>query len=181
MDIKKIIKKTGYTSILTSIILAIIGLIMFMYSETTLKIIAYAIGIFLIITGIVKIITYGIQKGGQDLFNYEIVYGIISVVFGIVIMINTQTFQGLLGIIIGIWIIYSSLMRFALALKLKNFEIKSWFATLVIAVLMMLCGIYILFVPDIIVATLGAILFIYAIMDIIEGIVFITKANKIEN
>lgn len=180
MDIKRIIKKSGYTSILTSIILAILGAIMFLYSETTLKIMAYAIGIFLILTGIVKIITYGIQKGSQDLFNYEIVYGILSIVFGVVILINTETLQGLLGIIIGIWIVYSSLMRFALALKLKNFEIKSWFSTLIIAILMLLCGIYIIFMPDIIIATLGAILLIYAIMDIIEGIVFIIKANKID-
>ena len=52
--------------------------------------------------------------------------------------------------------------------------------TLIIAILMLLCGIYIIFMPDIIIATLGAILLIYAIMDIIEGIVFIIKANKIE-
>ena len=71
-------------------------------------------------------------------------------------------------------------MRFGLALKLKAFESKSWILTLIIAILMMMCGIYIIFVPDIIIATLGAILFLYSIMDIIEGISFVLNMKKIE-
>lgn len=39
MEIEKVLKKTGYTSIITSIILGILGFIMFIYSKTTLKII----------------------------------------------------------------------------------------------------------------------------------------------
>lgn len=180
MDLGKIIKKTGYTSIVTSVVLAILGAVMFLYSEATLTIIAYAIGIFLLVTGVLKIISYVVQKGSYDLFNYELVYGIISIVFGIVMIANTSALEGLLGIIIGIWIIYSSLMRFGLALKLKAFEVNSWITTLILAILMMMCGIYILFVPDIIIATLGALVFIYAVIDIIEGIVFVSKAKKIE-
>lgn len=181
MDLKKILKKAGYTSIITSIALAIIGAVMFLYSEATIKIIAYGLGTFLMITGVVKIIDYIIQKGSYDLFNYNLVYGIISIVLGLVIVMNTETLEGIFGLILGIWIIYSSLMRFGLALKMKALESKSWILTLIIAILMMLCGIYIIFVPDIIIATLGAILFLYSIMDIIEGMAFIINMKKIEN
>ena len=44
MDIEKVLKKTGYTSIITSLVLGVLGLVMFMYSEATLKIIAYVLG-----------------------------------------------------------------------------------------------------------------------------------------
>ena len=80
----------------------------------------------------------------------------------------------------GVWIIYSSLMRFGLSLKLKAFEAKSWIAMLIVAVLMMICGIYIMFTPDIIIATLGLIILAYSIMDIIEGIAFIVNVNKLK-
>ena len=181
MDLKKIIKKAGYTSIVTSTILAVIGVIMFLYSETTMKIIAYILGGLLILTGIVKIIEYITQKGEYDLFNYDLIYGILSIVLGIVIIRNTGTLQGLLGIIVGVWIIYNSLTRFDLSIKLKAYKVSTWWIMIVIAVLMMLCGIYIIFVPDIIIASLGGILFIYSIMDIIESIAFISNIKKIED
>lgn len=181
MDIKNILKKAGYTSIITSVISAIIGIVMFAYSEATIKVIAYGLGAFLMITGVVKIIDYIVQKGSYDLFNYNLVYGIISIVFGLVIVANTDALGGIIGLILGIWIIYSSLMRFGLALKLKAFESKSWILTLIIAILMMICGVYIIFAPDIIIATLGATLFIYSIMDIIEGVTFVVNMKKIED
>ena len=71
-------------------------------------------------------------------------------------------------------------MRFGLSLKLKAFEAKSWIAMLIVAVLMMICGIYIMFTPDIIIATLGLIILAYSIMDIIEGIAFIVNVNKLK-
>ena len=163
MDIEKVLKKTGYTSIITSLVLGILGLVMFMYSEATLKIIAYVL-----------------EKGSYDLFNYELVYGIISILFGLVVATHTETLESLIGIILGVWIIYSSLMRFGLSLKLKAFEAKSWIAMLIVAVLMMICGIYIMFTPDIIIATLGLIILAYSIMDIIEGIAFIVNVNKLK-
>ena len=180
MDIEKVLKKTGYTSIITSLVLGILGLVMFMYSEATLKIIAYVLGAILMLTGIIKIIGYFTQKGSYDLFNYELVYGIISILFGLVVATHTETLESLIGIILGVWIIYSSLMRFGLSLKLKAFEAKSWIAMLIVAVLMMICGIYIMFTPDIIIATLGLIILAYSIMDIIEGIAFIVNVNKLK-
>ena len=108
MDIEKVLKKTGYTSIITSLILGILGLVMFMYSEATLKIIAYVLGAILMLTGIIKIIGYFTEKGSYDLFNYELVYGIISILFGLVVATHTETLESLIGIILGVWIIYSS-------------------------------------------------------------------------
>lgn len=180
MEMGKILKKTGYTSIVTSIILGALGLVMFLYAESTLKVIACILGTILIITGVVKIIGYFTEKGSYDLFNYELVYGIISVLFGLVMLINTESLGNFLGIVLGIWIIYSSLMRFGLSLKLKVYESSSWIPMLVIAILMMICGIYIIFTPDIIIATMGIIILVYSVMDIIEGIAFIVNVNKLE-
>lgn len=179
MEIEKVLKKTGYTSIITSIILGVLGLVMFLYAEATIKVIACILGAILIITGIIKIIGYFTEKGSYDLFNYQLVYGIISILFGLV-MITTETLGNFLGIVLGIWIIYSSLMRFGLSLKLKAFESSSWVPMLIIAILMMICGIYIIFTPGIIIATLGLIILVYSIMDIIEGIAFIVNVNKLE-
>ena len=45
MEIGKVLKKTGYTSIITSIILGVLGLVMFLYAEATMKVIACILGV----------------------------------------------------------------------------------------------------------------------------------------
>lgn len=181
MEIEKVFKKTGYTSIITSILLGILGLIMFLYAETTLKIITYILGTTLILAGIIKTIGYFSDKGSYDFFNYELIYGIINIIIGIVLMTHTGILEGVLGIVLGIWILYSSLMRFGLSLKLKSYKSKSWLAMLIISILMGIMGIYIMASPDVIIATLGIIILVYSIMDLIEGITFIINVKRFEN
>ncbi|MGN1329861.1 MAG: DUF308 domain-containing protein [Clostridia bacterium] len=180
MEIEKVFKKTGYTSIITSILLGILGLIMFLYADTTLKIITYILGGTLILVGIIKVIGYFSDKGSYDFFNYELIYGIINIIIGIVLITHTGILEGLLGIVLGIWIIYSCLMRFGLSLKLKSYKRKSWIPTLILSILMGIVGIYIIVSPDIIIATLGLIVLVYSIMDLIEGITFIVSVKKFE-
>lgn len=62
MEIEKVFKKTGYMSIITSIVLGILGFVMFIYSKATLKIITYAIAGILIFLGILKVIGYLADK-----------------------------------------------------------------------------------------------------------------------
>ena len=53
---EKFLKKAGWTSVLTSIIFAIIGLIMIFFPDTTMKFISTILGAFFIIIGILKVI-----------------------------------------------------------------------------------------------------------------------------
>lgn len=179
MNLEKSIKKVAYTSLVTSALLAVLGIIIFLYSEVTMKIIGYLIGAILLITGISKIYNYLKEKGSYDIFNYDLVYGIITIVFGIVIISKPSILEGILGIAVGIWMIYNSLIKLTWSLKMKSFEIGAWLPLLLIAIAMMIVGIYIIFSPDVIIATLGAIIFGYSIVDIIEEIIFINKSNKI--
>ena len=62
----KFIKKVGLTSILTSIVFALIGLIMIGYPATTMKFISTIIGIFFIVVGVIKLINYFVGKGNDS-------------------------------------------------------------------------------------------------------------------
>ena len=53
---EKFLKKVGWTSVVTSLIFGIIGLIMIYNPETTMKFISTVLGIFFIVVGIIKII-----------------------------------------------------------------------------------------------------------------------------
>ncbi len=176
---KNLLKKSGWVSIIESLIFAILGIILVWKPNGIMNIIAYIIGAIFITVGIVKVINYFQANGKSDLFNYELLYGIMSIIIGIVMIVHANILSTILGIIIGMWIVYSSVIRAASAFKLKTPNSNIWIYSLVLAAIMFMGGLYIIFDVGMLVQTIGIIMIIYAIIDIIENIIFINNVKKI--
>lgn len=176
---EKFLKKAGWTSVLTSIVFGIIGLVMIFYPRTTMQLISTILGVFFIVVGIVKIINYFISKGNSTLFTNDIAWGLIAIVLGLVTMVYSSTIENIFRIMIGIWIIYSGFIRFSLSFKIKSVNDKIWVLVLVLAILMIIGGFYVTFYPGALIVTLGVILLIYAIMDLIESFIFMKNMKDL--
>ena len=175
----KFLKKAGWTSILTSVVFAIIGLIMIYYPESTIMFISTIIGIFFIVVGIIKIINYFIARGNSTLFSNDIAWGLIAIILGLVTMVYSGTIESILRIMIGIWIIYSGFTRFNLSFRLKNINSKLWTFVLILSIIMVVGGVYVTFYPGALIVTLGVIILIYSIIDLVEGFIFMRNMNDI--
>lgn len=171
--IQKILKKTGYISILESILFAILGIILIVRPEETIKVISYILGACFILVGIYKIIGYIQIKEKNDIYNYHLIYGIMAIVIGLIAIIYSTTIGTVFRIIIGIWIIYSSVIRATSSLRLKALKSNMWIYTLILSIIMFGCGLYIALNEGTIIMTIGILMLIYAVMDIIENIIFI--------
>lgn len=174
---EQFLKKMGWTSLITSIVFVILGFVIAYHPDTTFQVISYVLGAVFIGIGVLKIFSYFMNKGSYDLYNYELVYGIISCLLGIVVIVASNMIETLLRVLIGFWIVYSGAIRLGLALKLQKVEVntKVWVSVLLMALVMLFCGIYIIAVPGIIVKTIGVLMIIYGIIDIIEEI--LVRAN----
>ena len=178
---EQILKKMGWASIATSLAFMIIGIIIAYNPNTILTIISYLIGAIFVFIGIVKIISYFKTKGAYDLYNYELVYGIIAVLIGVIVVFCCDMIETLFRVFIGIWIIYSGAMRLGLALKLQkiNASSKNWIIVLIISIVILACGIYIMVNPGTIIKTMGIIMIVYSIMDIIEEAIFMKNIKNV--
>ena len=78
----KSLRKINYIIIFTSIIIIV--------------------GAIFIIVGIFKIIMYIQNKGSYDLYNYDLIYGILAIVIGIVAIIYITTIGTIFRIIIPV-------------------------------------------------------------------------------
>ncbi|MCI9086964.1 MAG: hypothetical protein HFJ32_00100 [Clostridia bacterium] len=174
----KILKKTGWSSILTSTIFAIIGIVLIASPEATITIISTILGLTLIAFGGYKVIEY-LRNKGYDAYTYDLAYGIIAIILGIVAMVYHQEIGTIFRILIGLWIIYSSVIRVTLSLKLKTTKSKVWIYSLIIALVMLTCGIYTISNAGTIVVAVGIVVLIYSVLDIIEGIIFLNNLKKI--
>ena len=176
---QKILKKSGTISIIESVIFAILGIILIAKPEQTVKVISYILGAGLIIIGAYKIFSYVKEKGKNDLFNYQLIYGVMAIVIGLIAIIYSSTIGTIFRIIIGMWIIYSAVVRASSAFKLKTVNSRIWIYTLIIAIAMFACGLYIVLNEGTIIVTIGVLMLIYALMDIVENAIFIKYVDTL--
>lgn len=177
--LKKIFNKTGWASIIESLIFAILGIILVYKPEGTVKVISIILGVVFITAGICKIISYFMTKDENDFYNYDLVYGLMAIVIGIVSIAYINIIGSVFRIIIGVWIIYTSFVRINFAIQMKKINSNSWLYGIILAVLMFCCGLYIIMNSQAIIVTIGIVMIVYSIIDIIENAIFMININKI--
>ncbi|MBQ3414390.1 MAG: DUF308 domain-containing protein [Clostridia bacterium] len=178
--IQKIFKRAGWISIIESLIVAILGGLLIWKPEEVANIIFYVFGAMFIIVGIVKTTIYFYSKKEGEANTFNLVYGILLISIGIIVIICSSAIGTILRVAIGIWIIYCAILRIIASLKLKEINFKLWIFTLIVAIIMLGCGIYITVNSGIIILTIGILMLSSSIIDIIEEIIFMTKLKNIE-
>ena len=177
--VEKIFKKSGWISIIESLIFVILGILLIINPEGILKTIAYILGGIFIVVGGYKIFNYFTSKGKYDFFNYDLIYGLMAVIIGIVTIAYSSTISTILRVIVGVWIIYSSFMRIGLSVKLKAQGFDVWIYSLVLALVMLALGIFITLNQGAITITIGIMMIISSVIDIVEDIIFMRNVKEI--
>lgn len=181
----KLMKKFFRSSIVTSTILIVLGLLLIFQSEVTIMTISYIIGGILIALGVLAVIKFiqGTNKEGKS--ELDIVYGIVTTILGILIIMNPQAIASVIPFILGIAIIISSATKLQYAFELKANNNRLWKITMLISILSTLFGVILLFNPF-----KGAVMFTkivgifilgYAILDIISTITIKRNVKIIHN
>lgn len=174
------IKRFGKSSIFTSILLFFLGMLLIFQSEATITTISYIIGAVLIAAGAFALIRYiSINTKGIDATDLDILYGIVSVILGILIITNPHAIASIIPIILGIAIIINSALKIQCAFNLKNANNDIWKATMIIAIISTICGVVLLFNPFAgavwIMRIVGVFISVYAVLDFIST--YIIKKN----
>lgn len=171
-------KKVSVASILTSTAIGILGLIILFNPNETIALLSLILGIIIMIIGIGKIISYIILRNESNFSNYDLIYGIIAIVISIIMLANANAFVTIVRVIIGIWIAYTGIMKLIYALNLKSLSSSSWIAVMIMAIITIIAGVYIAIDSSILIMVFGVILIAYAVIDIIEQIIFMINVNK---
>ena len=162
------------SSLMSAIFLTILGILLFVQSELTIISISYVIGAILIAIGVIGILKFmnNMKKGQKN--ELDMVYGIVAIILGIIVISNPKAVASIIPFVLGIIIVISSATKLQYSLELKKEGNHLWSSTMIISLLTLLCGIVLVFNPfqgaEILVKIVGAILFIYGILDIISTI-----------
>jgi len=180
---EKQMKKFFKSTIVTSFVLLVLGLLLVFESEKTIFTISYIIGGILVGLGGVAVINY-IKKVTEtpEKYNLDIAYGVSSIVLGILIITNPKAIASVIPIIIGLGIIISSCTKMQYAINLKTKEDELWKMTMILSVISIICGIVLLFNPFKVAVgitrVVGIFIVIYSIVDIASTIALKTNISK---
>jgi uncharacterized membrane protein HdeD (DUF308 family) len=180
-----IMKKFLKSSIITSAILIVLGVLLILQSETTIMMISYIIGGVLVAIGALALIRY-VKNGESPALRNEldIVYGIVTIIFGIIIVQNYQAIASIIPAVIGIAIIISSAGKLNYAFQLREDESRMWKTTMVISIISTICGVILLFNPFKaalgIMKIIGVFIILYAVLDLVSTVAIRSSVIKIQ-
>lgn len=145
-DIDRLFSKIMWMDIALSICLTLVGLIFLFYPDVSVTLIGIIFGLLITILGGVLIYTY-LKRREIPLFRFNLIYGILGVILGILTIISPFTFTQVITIFIGIWILYMAVIKIDFAVRLKLLEERSWLFLLVSALLEIFMSILIFINP----------------------------------
>lgn len=178
-NLKRILKNTGWSAIVESIVFIVLGIILTFKPEETVKIISGILGAIFIIIGIYKVIRYFVRKENENFYNYDLVYGLTAIIIGIVVMVYLSIIGSILRVAIGTWIVYTSFIRINSAIHMKRIGSKICFFSLILAFFIFACGLYMILNSGAIIRTIGIAMIVYSTIDIIENLIFIKNVKDL--
>lgn len=170
--------------LLSSAILAVVGLLLIFQSEATILAIAYVIGGILVALGTLTLIKY-IRTIENPLRNeLDIVYGIVTTILGVIVIKNPEAMASVIPLVIGVIIIINSAAKLEYSMELRKNGDALWKTTMILSIITVLCGILLIFNPFsgaiFITKVVGILIFVYALLDIISTLMLENTVKSIK-
>lgn len=181
---RNIISKFMKSSIISSIALIALAIMLIVQSDATVIGISYVIGAILVAIGVLAELNY-IKNIKENLADMDVVYGIVCMILGIVVINNPKAIAGIIPFVIGFIIVVNSAIKLQYSFELKKEQNKLWLSTMIISIIMCICGIVLIFNPFqgaiFLTRIVGVFILIYAVLDLISTFVIISTFKKLQN
>lgn len=135
-------------NMLMSVSFCVFGIIIMAMPEISVSVVRIVIGIYLILSGVFKLIGYFSKDLFRLAFQYDLQLGILLIALGTAILIHSDQAMTFICVMFGVSILAEGLFKASIAFDSKEFGIKSWIAILIISVVTCLFGAILIFFPS---------------------------------
>lgn len=168
-------------SIVSSIVIALVGAVLLFMPKLSNKLIGVIMGSLFILYGITTIYKY-ITRNGAKLYSLNLLYGIIILLIGVIIVLVPFSVTSFLTICLGLYLIIIGINKVTYGVWFKIGNHSSWLITLVIGIMLIFFGILVLSNPFsslTITRLVGAFLILASILDITDLILLKKRSDEI--
>lgn len=181
---KNLINKIFKSSILGAVALVVLGMLLIFESEATIVTISYVIGGILVSIGVLALLKFYKEVKENDDIGMDLVYGIVSIVLGIIVISNPKAVASIIPIVMGLIIILNSGTKLQYSIELKKNNNNLWKSTMVLSLISTLCGVLLIFNPfkgaAFLTKLIGFLILLYALLDIVSTITIKSTVKKIK-
>jgi len=167
--LKSQMKKMYATSMVTSIIMFILGVFLLVRPDFIINIVSTIIGLVILVPGIISLIDYFKTK-----YTANLVIGVIAFVLGIVFIFNSKLVSSILPFVLGIYFIINGISKIQYAFELRKNNVVNYVPSIVTAILILICGVLMIINPFggalAITKVLGIFMIIYSVLDLYSAL-----------
>ena len=176
-------KKIFWISIVSTLVMLIFGILLFVFPETVIKSIAIGLGTIFIMIGIVPIINYFRYRKSGFSTTFSFMMGVFCIVVGLILLMNENILGTIIPIITGVWMIINGINRISIAMDLRDDKVSYWVITFIYAIITLIAGVLLILDPvnggKLVTKTIGIIICIYTVIDLVDLILVRVKCKKI--
>lgn len=169
------IAKYGYIAV--SIVFCLVGVAMMVFPAPSAQTIAIFFGVAMLVFGVIRLVGYFSRDLFRLAFQYDLQFGILLIVLGVITLIKPENVMNFLCISVGICTLFDCLFKGKIAMDARQFGIRQWWLTMVIAVITGVIGLLLAFRPteaiETIVTLLGVTLLSEGVLNLSVAISFV--------
>lgn len=130
---------------LLSILMVLLGLVLFIWPGKSLELAAKILGIALLVGGAVSVLSWYRERNRPGVSYTTLALGILLLLMGLIVLIAPKGIITLLPKLIGVAILVNGIINLAQALELRNLGMSSWKSSMAMAVLTLALGVFLVF------------------------------------
>lgn len=139
------VAKIGY--IVLSALICVLGILMMVMPEQSLSSLVKIFGISMMAFGVIKLVGYFSKDLYRLAFQYDLQFGILVLVLGLIVTVKPNNALNFLCIALGVSILADGLFKMQIALDSKKFGISTWWLIMLPAVCAGMVGLIMVFRP----------------------------------
>lgn len=167
-------------SIATMAIALVVGLLFIIFPSQCITYTALVVGISMILTGVISIVTYIIQRDSV----LPLILGVIVAVCGIIICIKYKLLIDIVVVLLGVFILAAGIGNFATSIRALVMHRPSGWFTLVLSIITIYFGGYAITrsseLTETIVQLVGTALIVYAVLALVSFIQIMNIKKKVK-
>lgn len=178
-QLKQGIKKIYTTSMVASIVILVLGILLLVKPDFIINIVSTVMGVVILVPGIISLADYFKTK-----YNANLVIGVVACIIGVIFIFNSKFVSSILPFLLGIYFIINGISKLQYALELRKNKVVNYMPSILIAVLILACGVLMIVNPFggalAITQVIGIFMIVYSLLDIYSAVIIKKEIKKID-
>ena len=166
-------KEMRNSYLLSSVVMIVLGVLLFLFPDTSVRMVCIGIGIVLLVYGLLKLLGLIQYREHFQVIGFQVVLSALPALIGVAMILAPEVFASILPVIVGVFLGIIGAVELHAALSMKKMAFEDWKSSMAVAVMTLVLAVLVLWNPFATVAAtvmmIGAVLVISGASNLIQA------------